>query len=506
MDTIYALSTAPGRAGVAIIRVSGTGARLALEKIAGVFDPPPRKAILAALRYPNTGSAPSRLRGGGEASVPQSGRAQNNQEIDHGLVIFFEGPASFTGEDVAEFHLHGGGAVVRAIASALASIGCRMAEAGEFTRRAFEGGKLDLAEVEGLADLIHAETEAQRRQALAQLDGALSDRIEEWRSDIIKIMAYSETEIDFPDEDLPENVADARLTQLQELRAEIVAELAQKKRGEILRIGFRVAILGAPNAGKSSLLNLLARRPAAIVSPQPGTTRDIIEVQMDVEGYPVILTDTAGLREAENPVESEGIARAHAAAQNADLKLVLFDATAAPDQASLSLCDENTIVVLNKTDLLSDTSSQHKLGSISPPLARLRQGFGGFESIRPPKLEERRRKGGGRDGVQNAPRFALSAKTGAGLQELINAISTKLRSLTETNSSAPLLTRQRHAEALAETLNYLDRALAALAKKSPSELTAEELRLASRSLARITGEVDVEDLLDVIFRDFCVGK
>lgn len=453
MDTIYALSSAPGRAGVALFRVSGEGAVKALEKIAGVFSPQARKAILAPLKHPASG-----------------------EEIDHALVIFFAKPASFTGEDVAEFHVHGGGAVVRALASALGAAGCRMAHAGEFTRRAFDHGKLDLAEVEGLADLIHAETEAQRKQALLQMDGALSEAIDEWRSDLTKIMAYSEAEIDFPDEDLPKNMADSRLRQLQELRAEIAGELAQKKRGEILRTGFRVAILGAPNAGKSSLLNLLARREAAIVSHHPGTTRDVVEVHMDIEGYPVILTDTAGLRETENPVEEEGIARAHRAARGADLKIVLFDATQKPDAASLALLDANAIAVINKIDLGT--------------------GDWGLGKNIIPSPESR---------VPN-PVLALSARTGEGLLALMESISSKLHSLAETSSNAPLLTRERHAEALQEALNYLDRVLSSLAKKSPSELTAEELRLASRALGRITGEVDVGDLLDVIFRDFCIGK
>lgn len=440
--TIFALATAPGRSGVAVVRVSGPDAAVTLAALTNRPLPEPRRAALVTLRDPASGDA-----------------------LDDALVLRFTAPASFTGEDVVELHLHGGRAVVAGVIGVLAARpGLRLAEPGEFTRRAFENGKLDLTEAEAVADLIDAETTAQRRQALRQMDGALGRLYDGWRDRLTRALAHIEADIDFAEDDLPGGVADAVRPVIERLLAEITDHLNDGGRGERLREGLHIAIVGAPNAGKSSLLNALARRDAAIVSARAGTTRDIIEVQLDLGGYPVVLADTAGLREAAaDEVEEEGIRRARDRAARADVKVAVFDATALPDldPATLALIDADSVVVLNKCDVATVT-----------PLT-----------------------------IAGAAPLLVSARTGAGLRDLeqrLTAFSADRLAV----GSAPSLTRARHRAALDECRTALDRALTA----PLPELAAEDIRLASRALGRITGRVDVEDLLDIIFRDFCIGK
>ncbi|MQX38516.1 tRNA uridine-5-carboxymethylaminomethyl(34) synthesis GTPase MnmE [Roseospira navarrensis] len=447
-ETIFALSTAPGRAGVAVVRVSGPRAGAALCALTGrAKPPPPRRAVWARFRDPASGEA-----------------------LDDGLALFFPAPHSFTGEDVAELHGHGSRATVRALLDALAALpGLTPAEPGAFTRRAFDAGRLDLTAVEGLADLIDAETAAQRRQALRQMDGALARRTEGWRDRLVRALAHLEATIDFSDEDLPEALLPDLLADVAALSAEIAADLAASPRGERLRDGVHVAVLGPPNAGKSSLVNALARREAAIVSAIAGTTRDVVEVHLDLDGFPVVLADTAGLRDAGDVIEQEGVRRARARAEAADLRLVLLDGGAAdpldPAVAPLA-ADPDALVVLNKTDL--------RAPSALPAL-----GTGGRRPL------------------------GLSLETGAGFAALLAALTDRVRALAEAGAgSPPPLTRARHRHALADTVASLDRARAA----PLPELVAEDLRLAARALGRVTGRVDVEDLLDVIFRDFCIGK
>lgn len=440
-DTIVAPATAPGRAGVAVVRVSGPQAGAVLEALAGRC-PPARRAVRARFRDPRDGAV-----------------------LDDGLALWFPGPASFTGEDVAELHGHGGRAVVEGVLRAICAIpGVRPAEPGEFTRRAFENGKMDLTQAEGLADLINAETEAQARQALRQMDGALARLYDGWRERLVRILAHLEAYIDFPDEDLPENVDQAVRNQMQELTGNIRQHLDDGYRGERIRDGVYIAVIGPPNAGKSSLVNALARREAAIVSETAGTTRDVIEVHLDLGGYPVVLADTAGLREAADAIETEGIRRALARAEAADLRIAVFDGgrETVADPATTALVDEHTLAVVNKSDLY---------GQAAPPT------IAGREAM------------------------LVSVRTGQGMETLLGAVEERVRARLDV-AGPPALTRARHRHALETTATALERALAAPA----IELMAEDVRLAARALGRITGRVDVEDLLDVIFRDFCIGK
>ena len=450
--TIFALSSGQLPAAVAVVRICGPGARPALETLTGRV-PDPRRATLARVRDPASGEV-----------------------IDEALALWFPGPRSETGEDMAELQLHGGRAIVAAVLEALGKIeGCRPAEPGEFTRRAFENGRLDLTAIEGLADLIAADTAAQRRQAFRQLKGLIGDRAEAWRRQIIEALALVEARIDFSDEaDVPENLVGPALHAAQQLRDEIAAKLAGSGHAERLRDGLVVAIAGPPNAGKSTLLNRLARREAAIVSPYPGTTRDVIEVHLDLAGYPITLLDTAGFRDSGDPVEQEGVRRARARAEAADLVLWVSDAlapgTAAAETDKL-IGKSNNWMVNNKTDLAGD-----KLWKIS--VSQFSRG--------PIKT------------------FAISAATGAGVDGLIEALGAFARdffAMTE----APVTTRARHRAALERTLAALDRALGE-GESGREEAVAEELRLAATELGRLTGRVDVEDILDVIFRDFCIGK
>ena len=385
---------------------------------------------------------------------------ESREELDDGVALWFPAPHSVTGEDVAELHLHGSRAVLAAIMAGLSRRGLRLAEPGEFTRRAFLNDKLDLTQAEAVADLAAAETEAQRRQALRQLDGHLGGVYRGWGERLLRLLAHLEAAIDFPDEDLPPEIEREVAEGSRALANEVESHLDDGHRGERLRDGIAVAILGPPNAGKSSLLNQLARREAAITSPIAGTTRDVIEVAIDLAGYPVVLADTAGLRDSADVIEQEGLRRALKRAEEAELRLFVFDATRPEDaQGAAAWPGPDTLLVANKIDLAS--------GRDAPPLARA---------------------------------IPVSALTGEGLPKLIAALSSRVaRSY---DGTAPVLTRARHRQALETALEGLRRSLAA----DLPELRAEDLRLAWRSLGRITGRVDVEDLLDVIFRDFCLGK
>lgn len=378
--------------------------------------------------------------------------------IDQGLALWFPGPDSFSGEDMAEFHVHGGLAIVDAMLAALSAVpGLRLAEPGEFTRRAVANGKFDLTAAEGLADLIAAQTDAQRRQALRQYDGALAELYEGWRTRLIAQAAWIEASIDFSEEDLPDDVFAKARSALGEIGREIASHVDDGGRGELVREGLRIALIGPPNAGKSSLLNALAKRDVAIVSDIPGTTRDVIEVRLDLGGYPVVVADTAGLRESGDAIELEGVRRALARAHAAELVVLVLDGTA--DKAPTpDIGAKPFLITWNKRDLATH--------------------------------------------VVNAGEVNVSAKTGEGIDALIAALTARVRDIADVQSEAPPLTRARHRDALIEAQSSLNRALEA----TQPELMAEDVRLALRALGRITGRVDVEELLDVIFREFCIGK
>ncbi|MBX9825979.1 MAG: tRNA uridine-5-carboxymethylaminomethyl(34) synthesis GTPase MnmE [Xanthobacteraceae bacterium] len=446
-DTIFALSSGRPPAAIAVVRLSGPRAGDALKALAGKI-PEPRKAALARVRDPLSG-----------------------EMIDEALALWFPGPRSETGEDTAELQLHGGRAVVAAVFAALSRIeGLRMAEPGEFARRAFENGHLDLTAVEGLGDLIYAETEAQRRQAYRQLKGLLGDRAETWRKRLIEALALVEARIDFSDEaDVPEELVGPALKIAAELAAEMAAALAGAARGERLRDGLVVAIAGPPNAGKSTLLNRIARREAAIVSPVAGTTRDVIEVHLDLGGYPVTLLDTAGIRDSDDPVEQEGVRRARERAQQADLILWVEDAAASSVQADPAIQNAPSWIIRNKIDLIPKIknevlTNESRLSSID---------------------------------------FSISATTGEGFEPFLAHLA---RHAAEFFGTEPaLISRERHRKALESARQALARAIAE-GERGREDIIAEELRLAAQILGRLTGRVDVEDILDVIFRDFCIGK
>jgi tRNA modification GTPase len=467
-DTIFAPATAAGRAAIAILRVSGPDCARAVSRLAGKL-PQPRVAERRHFIDAATG-----------------------ETLDDGLVLWFPGPNSATGEDVAEFHLHGSRAVLSAVMGVLGRLGLRLAEPGEFTRRAFHNGKLDLLQAEAIADLVEAETEAQRRQARRQLDGELGGLYRGWRDRLTRVLAHLEAAIDFPDEDLPAEIENRILGEAAGLIAEIERHLADGHRGERLRDGIMVAIIGPPNAGKSSLINRIAKRDAAITSPVAGTTRDVIEVAIDLAGYPVILADTAGLRDSEDVVEREGLQRALRRAEEAEIRLFVFDARY-PDEASRAATwpERDTIVVANKIDLVPEAPHPSPL-----PACGEREGPAKWEG------EGRQATGVGRLDREklSAGAIRVSALTGEGIDVLLSALGERVAQTYRVE--APVLTRVRHRQALEEAVLSLRRALGA----SLPELRAEDLRLALRSLGRITGTVDVEDLLDVIFRDFCIGK
>jgi tRNA modification GTPase len=437
-DTICALASAPGRAGVAVIRISGPSAGDALRQLCGP-PPPPRQASLRKIKSPGTGEV-----------------------LDRGLALWLPGPASFTGEDIAELHIHGGRAVVGRVIDALLSLrGMRLAEPGEFARRAFENGRIDLTEVEGLADLIAAETEAQARQAIAQAEGGARALYESWREDLVKAQALAEAGLDFADEaDVAADAAVQADAAVAKLVGAITHHLADR-RGERLRDGFRVVIAGPPNVGKSSLLNALARRDVAIVSEEAGTTRDVIEVHLDLGGLPVIVTDTAGIREAQGAVEAEGIRRTLARVEDANLVLWMVDASTGPqsDAESPTIADNSRqITVLNKTDLVNS--------GLLP------------------------------SGI------ALSAKTGEGVPELVDILAKHAEEGLAVGEPA-VITRARHRAELDAAAEALQRFRQ---ERGGPELKAEELRIAARHLGRLTGRIDVEEVLGAIFSEFCIGK
>ena len=440
-DTIFAPASAAGRAGIAVVRLSGPAARSALSSL-GCALPTPRKATRVRFRDPATGEV-----------------------LDDGLLLWFPGPNSFTGEDVAELHVHGGRAVVESVLAALAAIdGLRPAAPGEFTRRAFEHDKMDLTQAEALADLVDAETRAQQKQALRQMSGALKELYDDWRLQLIQTLAHLEAVIDFPDEDLPPEIDDKVWGEVQNLEQVIARHVDEGRRGERVREGVTVAIIGPPNAGKSSLLNFLAKRDAAIVSDIPGTTRDVIEVHMDLSGFAVILADTAGLREAGDTIEDEGVRRAWRRAESADLKVAVFDGAAYPaqDAVTMGLVDADTVAVVNKTDLLEDRKQEK---------------------------------------IDGGSTLFISVKTASGVDLLLSRLQEMVRNKADSGGAIPL-TRARHRHALEECVDALKRAM----KAQLPELAAEDLRMAARALGRITGRVDVEEILDVVFRDFCIGK
>jgi tRNA modification GTPase len=470
-DTIFALSSGRPPAAIAVVRVSGSRAKDAIKTLAGRV-PEPRRAALR--RLTSSGSED-------HGSIPDV----RSEPIDDAVVLWFPGPRSETGEDTVEFQLHGGPAVVAAMLSALGGLeGFRPAEPGEFTRRAFENGKLDLTRVEGLADLIGAETEAQRRQAFRQLKGVLGDRAERWRQRLTQALALVEAAIDFPDEGvLADEVVRPALGIAGELEQEIRGLLADSNRGERLREGLTVAIAGPVNVGKSSILNRLAKRPAAIVSPHAGTTRDVIEVHLDLGGFPVTVIDTAGIRDTADPVEEEGVRRARARAKDSDLVLWVTDATverpAPPPPDLMKPGMAPAWVLVNKMDLAGEA-----IGAKG----------GAVETADVPNVWA----------CSNS--YRVSAQTGECFDDLVNGIAGFARLFFSGGTEAVLVTRQRHRSALSECADALSRARAEGAGLSREDIVAEELRLASRALGRLVGKVDVENVLDVIFRDFCIGK
>ena len=496
-ETIYALSSGRPPAAIAVVRISGPLAEDVLKALAGRI-PEQRKAALVRVR------------------------GLDGEIIDQALAFWFPGPQSETGEDVAELQLHGGRAVVAAVFAALAQIdGLRPAEAGEFTRRAFENGKLDLTAVEGLADLVMAETEGQRRQAFRQMTGALRDRSESWRTQLIQALALVEARIDFSDEaDVPQDLVTPALQIARALEGDIASVLAEGNRGERLREGFVVAIAGPPNAGKSTLLNRIAKREAAIVSPYAGTTRDVIEVHLDLDGLPVTFLDTAGIRATDDPVEGEGVRRARERAAGADLVLWIVEAadTSRPDVvygtsrpgddvvsiAGLSFTESGQSpvwLVRNKIDLRqglikrNEQSIQNK-GKTEPNVRVNRP----LKNMVDKELTEKNEI----EFIFNEPQFDVSAKTGEGFDALLSALARHAEKFLAGGESA-LVTRERHRRALQDALAALRRALVS-DFAGREDLLAEELRLAARALGRLTGRVDVDDILDVIFRDFCIGK
>ncbi|MGO4450578.1 tRNA uridine-5-carboxymethylaminomethyl(34) synthesis GTPase MnmE [Phyllobacterium sp. TAF24] len=436
-ETIFALSSGRLPSGVAVLRISGSQTRFVIETICGRL-PEPRRAEL------------------------RSFKDREGNLVDRGLVVFFPNPNSFTGEDCGEFHLHGGRAVVDSMISLLYTFeNCRLAEAGEFTRRAFANAKFDLTVAEGLADLIAAETDGQRRLALQIASGSQVQLYSSWRTEMIRARALIEAELDFADEsDVPGSVSDQVWLSMRDLAERIEKHVADGKRGAIIRDGFRVVIIGAPNAGKSSLLNALAGSDVAIVSDEPGTTRDLIEIKLDLGGLPVLITDTAGLRETEGKVEKIGIDRALERASSADLVLALIDISHPLPVPLEQLAGNDILRVGTKTDLRHQTTSDD------------------FD-------------------------LTLSTQSNTGLAELLDTLKTKAEAAAG-NLSDPLPTRRRHMELLTETSREINQAV--VDEDAPLEVRAEYLRRASHALGRITGDVDVEDILDVVFSQFCIGK
>jgi tRNA modification GTPase len=442
--TIYALSTGPGISGVAIIRLSGKDSLNVIKALTHKDLPPPRNVALRKIFKPNS-----------------------KDLIDEGLIMWFAGPESYTGEDMAEIHIHGSKAVIDVLHASISKIeNCRLAEPGEFTKLAFQNGKIDLLQAESIADLISSETEIQRQQAIKIMNGKSAVQFNFLREKLLKILSHVEAKIDFPDEDLPNNISDEIKNSSREIIKKIEKILNDQKIGERIREGFKIAIIGPTNAGKSSLLNYLSNRDVAIVSEIAGTTRDVIETHLNIDGYPVIVSDTAGIRESKNEIEKKGIKLSLNRAEEADLKLVVVDAKKLDFSDVLKgLLDQNSILVINKSDLLR--------GDIDPEIKKLNH-------------------------------VLISIKENLNTDELISKIKNNLKNKFITNDDI-LITRERHRQHLEQCLEHLKN----FNKKNEDEdfdKAAEDLRLATRHIGMIVGKVDVEEILGSIFNDFCIGK
>ena len=442
--TIYALSTGPGISGIAIVRVSGEDTKKVIKLLTNAALPEPRVATLRKINKINT-----------------------SELIDEGIILWFPGPESYTGEDMVEFHIHGSKAVIDALHHSISKVeNCRLAEAGEFTKLAFQNGKINLLKAESIADLISAETEIQRQQAIKIMNGKSADKFNSLREKLLKILSHVEAKIDFPDEDLPEDI----LKNIKKISNEVILNIKKilddQKVGERIREGFKIAIIGPTNAGKSSLLNHLSNRDAAIVSEIAGTTRDVIETHLNIDGYPVVVSDTAGIRDSKNEIEKKGIKLALDKAENADLKLIVIDAKSIDFKGVLKeLMDENAILVVNKSDLLKEDLNSE---------------------------------------IKNYEHVLISVKNNLNLEDLILKIKNKLKNKFITSEDI-LITRERHRQHLVQSLNYLKN----FEEKNEAEdfdKAAEDLRLATRHLGMIVGKVDVEEILGSIFNDFCIGK
>jgi len=442
--TIYALSSGSGISGIAVIRVSGKNTAQVVKKLTGSKLPRPRVATLKKFN-------------------------KNGQKemIDEGVIIWFPGPNSYTGEDLAEFHVHGSRAVINAMHTAISKMkDCRLAEPGEFTKRAFQNGRINLLKAESIADLISAETEIQRKQALKIMSGRTSEKFNTWREKLLKILSHVEAKIDFPDEDLPKNIFKGIHKTSNKILGEIKKTLNDEKVGERIREGFKIAILGPPNSGKSSLLNYLSKRDVAIVSEIAGTTRDVIETHLNLDGYPVIVSDTAGIRSSKNEIEKKGIKIALKRAEDADLKLIIISAKNVDFTNVLrKLLTKNAILIINKSDLVK--------GNLNNKLKK-------YEHV------------------------LISIKKDLNLNKLITKVKNKLKNKFTTTEDI-LITRERHRQNLINCVKHLEKFQK---KKSVHDFdkAAEDLRLATRHLGMIVGKVDVEELLGSIFNDFCIGK
>jgi tRNA modification GTPase len=442
--TIYALSTGPGISGIAIVRVSGEDTKKVIKLLTNAALPEPRVATLRKINKINT-----------------------SELIDESIMLWFPGPESYTGEDMAEFHIHGSKAVIDALHHSISKVeNCRLAEAGEFTKLAFQNGKINLLKAESIADLISAETEIQRQQAIKIMNGKSADKFNSLREKLLKILSHVEAKIDFPDEDLPEDI----LKNIKKISNEVILNIKKilddQKIGERIREGFKIAIIGPTNAGKSSLLNHLSNRDVAIVSEIAGTTRDVIETHLNIDGYPVVVSDTAGIRDSKNEIEKKGIKLALDKAENADLKLIVIDAKSIDFKGVLKeLMDQNAILVINKSDLLKEDLNSK---------------------------------------IKNYEHVLISVKNNLNLEDLILKIKNKLKNKFITSEDI-LITRERHRQHLEQSLNYLKN----FEKKNEAndfDKAAEDLRLATRHLGMIVGKVDVEEILGSIFNDFCIGK
>ena len=442
--TIYALSSGPGISGIAVIRISGPETKIAIEKMTKEGIPTPRMASLRKINKINT-----------------------NEPIDEGIIIWFPGPDSYTGEDMAEFHVHGSRAVIDAIHNSISKVkNCRIAEPGEFTKIAFQNGKINLLKAESIADLISSETEIQRQQAIKIMSGKSSKKFNEWRDKLLKILSNVEAKIDFPEENLPDNILNDIKSSSKKIKEEIQKLLNDQKVGERIREGFKIAIVGPTNAGKSSLLNYLSKRDVAIVSEIAGTTRDVVETHLNIDGYPVIVSDTAGIRESKDEIEKRGIKLALKRAEDADLNLVIIEPKSVDFTGFLNdLVDEKAIVVLNKSDL---------------GIKNINVNLNKFNPI------------------------VISLKDENNINELISEIKKRLKK-SFISSEDILITRERHRQHLVQCVYHLEN-FEEKNKIDDFDKAAEDLRLATRHLGMIVGKVDVEELLGSIFNDFCIGK